>query len=63
MLRSSANKTTAEALTNAYWHDKKEMKRSVPDISEINGLIGWKPEVGLDEMLQKVIDYERLSTD
>jgi len=35
------------------------MKRIVPDISKINGLIGWKPEVGLDEMLQKVIAYEK----
>ena len=39
--------------------EKKELKRSVPDISKINGLIGWKPEVGLDEMLHKVIAYQR----
>jgi len=39
--------------------EKKELKRSVPDISKINGLIGWEPEVGLDEMLQRVIAYER----
>jgi UDP-glucose 4-epimerase len=39
--------------------EKKELKRSVPDISKINGLIGWRPEVGLDEILHKVIAYER----
>ena len=48
--------------------EKKELKRSVPDISKINGLIlrrlrTWKPEVGLDEMLQKVIVYERARLD
>ena len=42
-----------------YEEEKKELKRSVPDISKINGLIGWQPEVGLDEMLQKIIIYER----
>ena len=43
----------------AYEEEKKELKRSVPDISKIDGLIGWRPEVGLDEMLQKIITYER----
>ena len=43
----------------AYEEEKKELKRSVPEISKINRLIGWQPEVGLDEMLQKVIAYER----
>ena len=46
-----------------YEEEKKELKRSVPDISKINGLIGWQPEVGLDEMLQKVIVYERARLD
>ena len=46
-----------------YEEEKRELKRSVPDISKIDVLIGWRPEVGLDEMLQKVIAYERLSTD
>jgi UDP-glucose 4-epimerase len=43
--------------------EEVEMKRSVPDISKINGLIGWQPKVGLDEMLQKVIVYERARLD
>ena len=42
-----------------YEEEKRELKRSVPDISKIDGLIGWRPEVGLDEMLKKVIAYER----
>ena len=39
--------------------EEVEMKRSVPDISKIKGTIGWEPKVGLDEMLQRVIAYER----
>ncbi len=36
-----------------------DMKRRVPDISKIRNLIGWQPEMGLDELLQKVIEYEK----
>ena len=35
------------------------MKRRVPDISKVSILIGWYPEVDLDELLQRVIKYER----
>jgi UDP-glucose 4-epimerase len=42
-----------------YEEEQKELKRSVPDISKINSLIGWQPEVGLDETLRKVIAYQR----
>ena len=35
------------------------MKRRVPDISKIKRFIGWQPEVSLDELLKKVIAYER----
>jgi nucleoside-diphosphate-sugar epimerase len=31
----------------------------VPDISEIKKTIGWQPKVGLDELLNKMIAYER----
>ncbi len=37
----------------------EDMKRRVPDISKIQNLIGWKPEVDLDQLLKMVIDYER----
>jgi len=42
-----------------YSEEIKEMKRIVPDISKIRNLIGWQPQVDLDELLQKVITYER----
>lgn len=37
----------------------EDMKRRVPDISKIHKLIGWQPEICLDELLQSVIEHER----
>jgi nucleoside-diphosphate-sugar epimerase len=33
------------------------MQRRQPDISRINELIGWKPELTLDEILVRVRDW------
>jgi hypothetical protein len=33
------------------------MARRVPDIRKIQQLTGYTPQVGLDEMLERVIDY------
>ena len=35
------------------------MRRRVPDISKIKQVIGWEPEVDLDEILTFVIGYFR----
>ena len=43
----------------AYGEGFEDMKRRVPDISKIRDLIGWEPEVDLDGLLMKVIEYER----
>ena len=43
----------------AYGEGFEDMKRRVPDISKIKRFIGWQPEVDLDELLQRVIAYER----
>lgn len=45
----------------AYGEGFEDMKRRVPDITKIHNLIGWKPEVRLDELLQKVIEYEKVA--
>ncbi len=37
----------------------EDMIRRVPDITKINHLIGYKPEVNLEESLEKIIDYYR----
>jgi hypothetical protein len=35
------------------------MQRRVPDISKVRDLIGYRNTATLDEILVKVIDYER----
>jgi UDP-glucose 4-epimerase len=44
----------------AYEEGFEDMSRRVPDISKIQGLIGYRPTFGLDEILESVIDYQRL---
>jgi UDP-glucose 4-epimerase len=47
----------------AYGRGFEDMKRRVPDISKIRNLIGWEPEVSLDELLQEVVAYERAASE
>jgi hypothetical protein len=35
------------------------MPRRVPDLTRVEGLIGYKPKLQLDEILTQVIDYFR----
>jgi len=44
---------------DVYGEGFEDMKRRVPDISKIRNLIGWEPQIGLDELLRQVIEYER----
>jgi UDP-glucose 4-epimerase len=41
----------------AYEAGFEDMPRRVPDISKINGLIGYQPTVELDEILERVVEY------
>ena len=40
----------------AYEEGFEDMRRRVPDLTKVNRLIGYRPSVGLDEILQSVID-------
>jgi UDP-glucose 4-epimerase len=42
----------------AYEEGFEDMPRRVPDISKINGLVGFKPQMNLDGILESVIDYQ-----
>ncbi|MGQ9610396.1 MAG: GDP-mannose 4,6-dehydratase [bacterium] len=44
---------------NVFGRNFEDMKRRVPDITKIRNTIGWEPKVNLDQLLHKVIDYER----
>jgi UDP-glucose 4-epimerase len=43
----------------AYEAGFEDMPRRVPDISKLRGLIGYEPQVGLDDIIQRVIDHFR----
>jgi UDP-glucose 4-epimerase len=43
----------------AYEEGFEDMMRRVPDLSKIGALIGYQPKVGLDEILNHVIEHER----
>jgi len=43
----------------AYEAGFEDMPRRVPSLQKINAAVGYTPEVGLTEILQRVIDHER----
>jgi UDP-glucose 4-epimerase len=57
-LTGSSSKIEFMSYKEAYGEGFEDMKRRVPDITKIRNMIGWYPEVSLDELLQRVITYE-----
>ena len=57
-LTGSSSKIEFISYKEAYGEGFEDMKRRVPDITKIRNMIGWYPEVNLDELLQRVIAYE-----
>ena len=47
----------------AYRSDFEDMRRRVPNIERIRGLIGWEPRIPLDRTLEEVIAEFRARTD
>lgn len=43
----------------AYGEGFEDMQRRVPDIRKVREFIGWRPTVGIDEIIQSVADYMR----
>lgn len=42
----------------AYEEGFEDMPRRIPDISKVNELVGFRPEMSLDGILESVIDYQ-----
>jgi UDP-glucose 4-epimerase len=42
----------------AYEEGFEDMPRRIPDITKVNALVGFRPEISLDGILQTVIDYQ-----
>ena len=62
-LTGSSSEIEYISYEKAYGEGFEDMKRRVPDISKIKRVIGWQPKVGLDELLKKMIAYEREQLD
>ena len=41
----------------AYGEGFEDMERRQPDIAKINGLLGWKPEKSMDQIIDDVVGY------
>ncbi len=57
ILRLSGSASTIEFVPyeRAYGSDFEDMRRRVPNIQRIRGLIGWEPRIPLDDTLEEVI--------
>lgn len=58
-LTSSTSEIVTIPYDQAYEVGFEDMPRRVPDISKINALIGYRPTVGLDDILKSVIEHFR----
>ncbi len=59
LLAESAAPLVHVPYAEAYAPGFEDMQRRVPDLSRIAGLLGWRPQRSLDEILRSVIAYER----
>jgi UDP-glucose 4-epimerase len=57
IIRLSGSKSPIEFVPyeRAYRSDFEDMRRRVPNIQRIRGLIGWEPRISLDQTLEEVI--------
>jgi UDP-glucose 4-epimerase len=58
-LTLSTSKIEFMSYAEAYGESFEDIKWRVPDISKIYRLTGWQPKVDLEELLLKVIEYEK----
>jgi UDP-glucose 4-epimerase len=58
-LTSSTSPLTFISYDRAYEEGFEDMRRRVPDISKLRKLIGYHPQVKLDDILTSVIEYQR----
>jgi UDP-glucose 4-epimerase len=61
-LAGSASEIVRIPYDQAYESGFEDMPRRVPDIRRIGALIGYKPTVNLDEILRRVIEFEKATS-
>ena len=47
------------AYDDAYETGFEDMPRRVPDIAKIRALIGFEPQLGLDDIIRRVVEFMR----
>ena len=59
VIEITGSKSTIEkiAYEEAYPEGFEDMQRRVPDISKINRVLGWKPEINLDQIIKDIAAY------
>ena len=57
-LTRSASEIVYVSYDEAYEEGFEDMPRRVPDISKVSALVGFRPQMGLDGILESVIDYQ-----
>jgi UDP-glucose 4-epimerase len=45
--------------SEAYPAGFEDMQRRVPDISKIKNVLGWSPEIGLEQIIRDITDFHR----
>jgi UDP-glucose 4-epimerase len=58
-LTSSSSDIVLVPYDEAYEAGFEDMPRRVPDLAKIHRVVGYKPTIGLDEILRRVIDHAR----
>lgn len=58
-LAGSSSKIQKIPYSEAYGDGFEDMRRRVPDLTKIRNLIGYRPRVSVDEIIEKVIAFQR----
>jgi nucleoside-diphosphate-sugar epimerase len=58
----SSSEITTIPYNEAYEEGFEDMRRRLPDIGKVNGLLGWRPERDLDRILEDVVESQRADT-
>ena len=59
-ITGSKSEITKIPYSEAYPVGFEDMQRRVPDISKIKNVLGWSPEIGLDQIIRDIADFHRI---
>ena len=56
-ITGSKSEITKIPYSEAYPEGFEDMQRRVPDISKIKNILGWSPDIGLDQIIRDIADF------